>query len=201
MFRNPATPAQLKALALGGIAGPAAFIGAWVTSAARTAGYSPVNTAISRLAAVNAPTRMLMTSGFVGFTVGVGAFSIALRQHLKGRAWIGALTTAIATLGVAALPLGYSSTVDLLHGVAASIGYLSLAATPFLAAPALRAQGLGKIAMVSRGVAAISIACLAATTLGPAHGLLQRTGLTVSDIWIVVAAIAIASGRLHDQSV
>jgi hypothetical protein len=34
--------------------------------------------------------------------------------------------------------------------------------------------------------------CLAATTLGPAHGLWQRLGLTVGDIWIAVTALALA---------
>jgi hypothetical membrane protein len=179
-----------QALAIGGILGPAAFVGAWLTGAARTPGYSSVNNAISRLAAVHAPTRVLMTGGFVGLTIGVGAFSVALKDRLPGKAWLGAATTATATLAVAALPLDHSSTVDLLHGAAATIGYISLASIPLLASSPIKRLGYPRVALASRGVAAFSAGCLAATVAGPAHGLFQRTGLSASDAWIVVCAIA-----------
>ncbi len=183
-------------MAIGGVAGPAAFIGAWVTGAARTAGYSPINDAISRLAAVHAPTRVLMTGGFVGLTLGVGAFAVALKDRLPGNAWLAAATTASATLAVAALPLDHSPTVDLLHGAAATIGYISLASTPFLAAKPLASLGYARIANASRAVAGFSALCLAGTVAGPAHGLLQRSGLTASDAWIVLCALAMLGGKL-----
>ena len=41
-------------------------------------------------------------------------------------------------------------------------------------------------------IAAIAAVCLAASTLGPAHGLWQRLGLTVGDVWIVVTALGVA---------
>ena len=199
MRRSSTTPARSRttALALGGIAGPAAFIGGWLTGSTRTSGYSMVDDAISRLAAINAPTRVLMTGGFVGFGVGVGAFSVALRRHVPGRAWMAAATTAAATLGVAAFPLDRSKTVDLLHGAAATLGYVSLAATPLLASRALAERGHPRAATTSRGVAAFSGACLAATVAGPAHGLFQRMGLTAGDVWLAVAACAILTGRLE----
>ena len=187
---------QTRWLAIGGIAGPAAFVGAWVVGATRIPGYSMVDDAISRLAAVHAPTRVLMTGGFVGFSVGVGAFSVALRDRLPGRAWMVAATTAAATLGVAAFPLDHSSTVDTLHGAWATLGYVSLAATPLLAAGPLRAGGFPRAAVASRGVAAFSAACLAGTVAGPAHGLFQRRGLSATDVWLAVAACAILTGRL-----
>ena len=185
--------------AFGGIAGPAAFIGAWATGAARTPGYSIVDDAISRLAAVHAPTRVLMSAGFVGFAVGVSAFSTAIRDHIDGPAWIATATTALATLGVAAFPLDHSRTVDVLHGVFATAGYISLAATPLLAAGPLVRHGLRQAALASRLVGCFSGACLAATALGPAHGLFQRLGLTASDAWLVTAAVAMLSGRLQPR--
>ena len=190
-------PATRSPLALGGILGPAAFIGAWAVGATRIPGYSMVDDAISRLGAVRAPTRLLMSAGFVSFTVGVGAFSLALRERIPGPAWIAAATTAVATLGVAAFPLDHSKTVDLAHGVWATLGYLSLAATPLLASGPLRTLGLYRAAAISRAVTAFSAACLAATAAGPAHGLFQRLGLTASDAWLAVAAGAILAGRLE----
>jgi hypothetical protein len=108
-----------------------------------------------------------------------------------------AATTATAPLAVAALPLGHCSTVDLLHGAAATVGYISLASTPLLASGPLRELGFSRIARVSKGVAAFSAACLAATVVGPAHGLFQRSGLTATDAWIAITAAAILTGRLE----
>ncbi|MGB4746437.1 MAG: DUF998 domain-containing protein, partial [Candidatus Microthrix parvicella] len=50
---------------MGGIVGPAAFIGAWVAGTVVLDGYSPITDAISRLAAVGADTRWLMSTGFL----------------------------------------------------------------------------------------------------------------------------------------
>src|SRR6202011_5852755 len=49
----------------GGGIGPAAFVTAWATTGAATKGYSPIDDAISRLAAVGTTTRPFMTAGFV----------------------------------------------------------------------------------------------------------------------------------------
>jgi hypothetical protein len=81
-----------------------------------------VHDAISRLAAVHAPTQALMTGGFVAFGVGVPLYGLALRRTIDGPAWIAAVATGLATLGVAATPLDTSSGVDRLHGVFASVG-------------------------------------------------------------------------------
>lgn len=56
-----------RAALLAGIAGPVAFIGAWVSAGLVTEGYSPVSDTISRLAAQGAPTRPLMTAAPVAF--------------------------------------------------------------------------------------------------------------------------------------
>jgi hypothetical membrane protein len=190
-----------RLLALGGIIGPVAFVGAWVTAGARTSGYSPVDEAISDLAAVGASTRVLMTVGFVVFGIGLIAFGIALRAQLAGRAWIAAVVTGASTIGVAVTPLGGWSG-DGVHATFAGIGYLSIVAVPLLAARPLARAGRTAWARASVAIAVISGAALLASTLGPAHGLWQRIGLTVADAWIVVtgAGLLLASAPRRSRS-
>ena len=183
--------AHRRALAWGGVVGPVAFVTAWATAGAMTSGYSPVEEAISRLAAAHAPTRSLMTAGFVCFGVAVPLYGLALRDALGGRAWHAATITGLATLGVAAVPLGLSTTADLIHGGFASVGYASLALTPLLAAAPLAARGRRRAAACSRVVGVLSAACLAATVFGSADGLFQRAGLTLGDAWLAATAAAI----------
>jgi hypothetical membrane protein len=71
--------ANVRLLAVGGLVGPFAFVGAWAIAGAATAHYSAVDSAISDLAAVGAPARVAMSVGFVVFGVGVIAFGFALR--------------------------------------------------------------------------------------------------------------------------
>ena len=54
-----------------------------------------------------------------------------------------AVATGVATLAVAALPLDRSASVDTWHGVAATIGYVTLAATPVLSAVGCADAGAG----------------------------------------------------------
>ena len=177
--------------------GPAAFIGAWVLSAAVTSGeYSSIDDAISRLAAVGADTRPLMAAGFVGFGIALPIYATALRRSVGGASWVTAAATGIATLAVAATPLDHSAAVDRWHGVFAGIGYVTLAATPLLAARPLISQGhraLARFGLVAGAVSAIS---LMLTTTALPSGLFQRLGLTAGDVWIAASALAIAGGRI-----
>ena len=79
--------------------GPAAFIGGWITGAATTdRPYSSIDDAISRLAAVGADSRPVMTAGFIGFGIGLPLDAAALRQAIGGPAWLAAAATGLATL-------------------------------------------------------------------------------------------------------
>ena len=184
-------PNGRRLLALGGIVGPVGFVAAWVWSGVATAGYSPVHQAISRLAALGAPTRVAMTAGLVCFGLGVSAYSVALRASLPGRAWMAAATTGLASLGVASFALNTSSAIDNVHAGFATVGYASLALTPLLAAHSLTAFGQRRERAASLALGSLCAVCLAATALGPAHGLFQRIGLTLGDLWLVASAIAI----------
>lgn len=59
-------------LVAGAIWGPGLFIVAWVLGGLLVVGYSPLENHISDLAAVDAPTRVMMTVGLAAFGVGVG---------------------------------------------------------------------------------------------------------------------------------
>lgn len=182
--------------ALGGLLGPAAFLGAWITGAFVTdVDYSPIDDPISRLAAVDAPTRPLMTAGFIGFGLGVSAFAVALRRRVPGPAWIAASTSAVATVLVAATPLDRSDTVDRLHGLFAGAGYIGLALTPLLAAPHLVRAGRRGLGLAGFGAGAVSAGALVLSLAGPPTGLFQRLGLTAGDVWIMSAAASMLIGR------
>ncbi len=180
-----------RLLPVAGIVGPAAFIAAWVVAGTLTAGYSWTDDAISRLAAVGAPDRLLMTAGFVGFGVAVPLYAIVLRRYLAGPAWVAAATTGAATLGVALFPLGTSTAVDGAHNAMAVSGYLALAAIPLLAARPLVEAHHRTAAVGSRVVAGLAGASLAASLVGPSHGLYQRAGLTLVDVWLMASALVI----------
>jgi hypothetical membrane protein len=179
---------RLDALALAGVAGPLAFISAWTLGALATGmDYSSIDDAISRLAAVKADTRWLMTAGFVVFGICLPTFGVVLRRTLSGWAWLAAVLTGLATLGVAATPLNRSHTTDALHGVFATAGYVSLIAVPLLAFVPLRQRHprLAKAGLVAAAVSALS---LALTVSGLPTGLFQRSGLTSTDVWIIIVA-------------
>lgn len=179
-----------RTLALGGLIGPAAFVTAWALLGARKPGYNPIEDHISRLAAQGVAERPAMTAGFVAFGVGLPLYALALRRSPTGHAWIAAVATGVATLGVAAFPLD-GPVGDGAHAAAAGFGYATLAAVPLLAARPLARAGYKAWSRFSWATGAAVGACLAATTLGPATGLMQRTGLTIGDAWIVASAIAL----------
>jgi hypothetical protein len=184
--------AKIRLLALGGCVGPVVFVGSWAIAGAATTRYSAIDHAISDLAAVGAPTRVAMTIGFIVFGFGVIAFGLALRSVFPGPAWTAAVATGACTLGVAATPLGGWSG-DAAHATFAGLGYATLVALPLLAAAPLARAGETLRARLSVVIGLASATCLAASTLGPAHGLWQRLGLTVGDVWIVATAWTIVA--------
>jgi hypothetical protein len=172
-----------------GVAGPAAFITAWSTLGASRAGYSPVTDPISRLAAVGEPTRPLMTGGFLAFAAGVSAYSSALRDHGFDAAGRAARVTALATLGIAARPLGRPGG-DRAHAVPVAIAYAALAATPVLASRPLARRGARWAAVASMATGVGVAGSLGASVLSPrATGLAQRVGLTLGHLWIMASAV------------
>ncbi len=189
-------PKRLRWLALCGIAGVGGFVLAWAATGAARDGYSPIEDAISVLAETGAPGRGWMTAGFVAFGLGVPLYARALRAAVPGLAWVAATITGLATLGVAAAPLG---SADGPHGVFAIVGYASLAATPLLAAATFRKSGATRWERWSTACGIGSSILLLASIVGPAHGLAQRLGLGITDAWIVVTAWSMWR-RVDDQA-
>lgn len=188
-------------MALGGIVGPVGFVAAWAAGAVLSDDLSPVHDAISRLAAIGANTRPLMTAGFVAFGLGVPTYAAALRQVVPGPAWITATLTGLATIGVALAPLDYSSNVDSLHAAFAVLGYVTLAATPLLPYRPLMRAGHRRLARIGAVAGAVSGTSLLLSSIGDWGGLFQRVGLTAGDVWLVASAVAILTGRLTAPSI
>ena len=188
--------AGARRCALGGILGPIAFVAAWSIGGLAASHYSAIDDAISNLAEVGAPTRPWMTAGFVVFGIGLPLYAVALRASLPGWSWVTAAATGLATIGVAAAPLGRSHSGDVVHGIFAGAGYVTLALTPLLAAGPLRRAGRSILANASGAAGVLAGVSLLATTISDANGLFQRLGLTVVDIWIVMTAAELLRGRL-----
>ncbi len=182
-------------VAWGLVVGPVAFVSAWAVGGLRMPDYSPVYDAISRLAAVGSPERVLMTTGFVVYGVAVTVGGLAVRASVISRAWPAVVVNGLATLAVAALPLDVSAAGDRAHGLAATVGYVSLALAPGLAVAPLHRAGLRRASVVS-GVASIGIGVgLALTAVADAKGAFQRGGLGIGDAWLVAAGLSLATAR------
>jgi hypothetical membrane protein len=178
-------------LVVGGLLGPALFVADWALLGATRPAYSPVDDAISRLAERGAPRRHLMTAGFVAYGIGLISYGVALRRAAApGPAWVSSVGTGVATLGVAAFPLGPPRS-DRAHAVFAVLSYMGLAALPTTMAPAQAAGGHPRRARLSVLTGATTAAALlTSATVRPAHGLTQRIGVTVGDIWVMLSAAA-----------
>ena len=157
--------------------------------------YSPVHDAISRLAAIGSPERALMTTGFVVYGVAVMAGGLAVRSSVIRRAWPAVVINGLATVAVAALPLDVSATGDQAHGAAATVGYISLALVPALAAGPLVQGGYRRASVVSVAASIAIGVCLALTVVADANGAFQRTGLGIGDAWLVAAGLSLATVR------
>lgn len=170
--------------AAGGVAGPVAFAAAWWLVGRRKPGYSPVSQPVSRLAAHRSPTRAAMTVGFAGYAAGVGGLALALARSDR-RVAAGLAANAASMVAVASLPLD-APYGDGPHVVAATVAYVSLAATPLVAAGA----GKGRTSRADVAVGAATGALLVLSQAVPARrGLFQRLGLSLGHLWIARRAL------------
>ena len=166
------------------------FVTAWAALGAAAEGYDPTRDPISRLAAVEATARPVMTAALVTLGVGMVLYSGALRAGLGGRAWFVALANGVSTLGVATLPLG--SAYDTAHGIAAGLGYATLAAIPVVAAAPEDGGARAGWATASTVTGIVSALCLLTSVAGWRDGLFQRLGLTLAHSWVLASAVRLA---------
>lgn len=178
----------------GAIWGPGLFIAAWVLAGLLAPNYPPVEDHISDLAAVDAPTRVLMSLGFAAFAIGAGSAAWPLRRLVGWPAALALGVNAALTLGVMLTPVGGSPDIDVLHGGFAGLAYVSLAAVGPLASLTFRRRGLA-LPIASLAVGLITLACLWASLGDTAPGLFQRLGLTATDVWLMTIGFAAVFGR------
>ena len=159
-----------------------AFVSAWALLGGRADRYDPTRDAISDLAALGARSRPAMTAGLLALGAGMTLYGLALRPH---RTWALPVLNGMTAVAVAALPLG--GAYDRAHGVAAGLGYLTLAAIPVVGARHLRPlwARMSVVAGLASGL------CLLASVLVARDGLFQRLGLTVAHVWVVVSAVGL----------
>lgn len=173
-----------------GVAGPTAFVTAWVTGGLLKNGYSPVRDTISRLAEQGASTRPLMTAGFLGFGVLMPLYGRELARALNSPLTGAAVAiSGVGTLAVAAFPVTAAggSFGDSAHYLAAGTAYVANVIAPLVAARHLGSTGARR---ASYAVAAcVAAALVSSLRVEGLTGLLQRTGLTLFDVWAVALAL------------
>jgi len=150
--RAPTRTGWLRAGAVAGIAGPAAFTAAWVVSAFRQRGLSFATPQISGLAAENAHDPWLMIAGFVLLGAGAVGFGAALSAALGGRRLAGGGPAAIEAAGLLTVAAGLLRRDHVLltsgpeswhnhaHDVISAAAYVLLVTAPLLLARRLRAD-------------------------------------------------------------
>lgn len=186
--------------AVAGIAGPAAFTGAWIASSLLQTGHPAAEIQISGLAAPDARDPWIMVAGFVvlgGCTV---AFGAALHEALGGAAprliqGAGLLTIAAGLLRRDRMLLtpGSVSWHNHAHDVISVVIYVDLVAAQMLLAARFgrdpRWRSWRPWVLASGVATGAVLVAFAADTSAPAAGVLQRVAVTIP--LAVIAAIAI----------
>jgi hypothetical membrane protein len=215
--RARASAATLRICA--GIAGPAAFTGAWIVSSLRQAGYPAAEIQISGLAAPDARDPWIMVAGFVvlgGCTV---AFGAALHEALGGRGGAGLAPRLIQGAGLLTIAAGLLRRDRMLltpgsvswhnhaHDLVSAVIYVDLVAAQVLLAGRFGRDPAGleltwrswRPWLLASGLAtgAVLIAFVAVTPAAEA-GVLQRVAVTIP--LVAIAAIAVRLLRTAARS-
>jgi len=214
------TNTGVRAGAAAGIAGPAAFTGAWIASSLRQTGYPAAEIQLSGLAAPDARDPWIMVAGFVvlgGCTV---AFGAALHDAL-GRAggvgrsrWRGGAPRLIQGAGLLTIAAGLLRRDRMLltpgsvswhnhaHDVISAVIYVDLVAAQVLLAARFGRDPQWRpwrpwVLASSLATGAV-LAAFAADTSAPGAGVLQRVAVTIP--LAVIAAIAVRMLRTPASS-
>ena len=215
--RARASAAMLRICA--GIAGPAAFTGAWIVSSLRQTGYPAAEIQISGLAAPDARDPWIMVAGFVvlgGCTV---AFGAALHEALGGRGGAGLAPRLIQGAGLLTIAAGLLRRDRMLltpgsvswhnhaHDLVSAVIYVDLVAAQVLLAGRFGRDPAGleptwrswRPWLLASGLAtgAVLIAFVAVTPAAEA-GVLQRVAVTIP--LVAIAAIAVRLLRTAARS-
>jgi Protein of unknown function (DUF998) len=207
--------AGARAGAAAGIAGPAAFTGAWIASSLRQTGYPAAEIQLSGLAAPDARDPWIMVAGFVvlgGCTV---AFGAALHDALGGRGGAGPAPRLIQGAGLLTVAAGLLRRDRMLltpgsvswhnhaHDVISAVIYADLVAAQVLLAARFGRDSGGLDPdwapwapwapwLLASGLATgAALVAFATQTSAAGAGVLQRIAVTIP-----LAAIAAVATRL-----
>ena len=181
-----------------GLIGPAAFTTAWIGASRRQPGYSFANEHISGLAAPDARTPVVMTTGFWALGLGTVGFAASLERRLgdggPGPPLLGASGLAICAAGALRRdrmsnwpmpgdPIGRQSWGNDAHDLASVLGHIcATAGLLSLAARLRREPGLRDLAVPAAGAAIASsgvMSYFARDVVRPGNGIVQRVGITI----------------------
>jgi len=196
-----------RAAAAAGIAGPAAFTGAWIAGSLRQTGHRGTEIQLSGLAASDARDPWIMLTGFLvlgGCTI---AFGAALHDTLGGRGRAGLAPRLIQGAGVLTIAAGLLRRDHMLltpgsvswhnhaHDVASAVIYADLVVAQVLLAARFGRDPRWKPwrpwLLASAAATAAVLIAFAGDTSAPAAGILQRVAVTIP-----LAAITAIAARL-----
>lgn len=202
----------IRSLAWVAIAAQLVFIASWLVAEALQPGYSGIDSGVSALAANGARDPWIAISGFVVLGLGIAALVPGLGYVLPRRraATIAAGLFMLAGLSVVVIGLsrvdcnlsnaacqarfdaGALSWHTSVHVWAGLVMRVALILTPFALARALWPSPAGALALLSGGIgAAICAAALVLYGSGAPDGLVERTELVVTNLWVVIVAVGI----------
>jgi hypothetical protein len=202
----------VRALAWAALAGQAVFIAAWIVAGALEPHYSHLREGVSALGAKDAAHPWIVNAGIVVLGLSIVALGVAVVRVLPKRRGavvaallFGAAGAAIVLSGVFRIDCSFasqscedlwragrlSSDTDV-HLWASLVAQLLFALTPFAIA---RALWPSPVAAASLAAGAFGLVFgVAAFFLGgsdAAGGLVQRTGLLVFHLWVLIVAVGI----------
>jgi len=202
---RPAQPAKsaataprawLRLRASAGVAGPAAFTAAWVTSSLLQTGHSAAEVQISGLAAPDARYPWIMISGFAVLGGCSVVFGSALHDALGGTGRTGPAPRLLQAAGLLTVAAGLLRRDQMLltapagqswhnraHDVISIPVYLALIAIPLLLARRLRGDRRFRALRVPLAASAVASATVLAVFASPAipawDAVLQRVAVTL----------------------
>ena len=205
--RKKQLSAGKRAATAAGIAGPAAFTGAWIAGSLRQTGHRGTEIQLSGLAASDARDPWIMLTGFLvlgGCTI---AFGAALHDALGGRGHAGLAPRLIQGAGVLTIAAGLLRRDHMLltpgsvswhnhaHDVASAVIYADLVVAQVLLAARFGRDPRWKPwrpwLLASAAATAAVLIAFAGDTSAPAAGILQRVAVTIP-----LAAITAIAARL-----
>lgn len=191
------------------LAAQLAFVAAWVVAGALQPGYSHVQQGISELGADSAAHPLIVNAGLVALGIGVAAVGIALFAALPSRLACALFVCAgLALMAAGLIPLECGLNNDACERMwrAGQLGWredahlwAALAAQAFIGlTPFALARALwpGPAAPLALGAGAVAVALGAGSFLLAAvhdspDGLVQRVGLVVVHLWVLVVGAAV----------